>query len=113
MAQVISDSLTLKEREMVERIVQQFHPQQVVLFGSHARGTADASSDIDLLVVLPMRGSRRAKRLQMQRAIFDLGISTDTLRVVATPREIRRQRAVVGTLARTALNEGKVLYARS
>ena len=111
MAHVISDSLTLKEREMVERIVQQFHPQQVVLFGSHARGTADASSDVDLLVVLPMRGSRRAKRLQMQRAIFDLGIPTDIL--VATPQEIRRQRAVVGTLVRTALNEGKVLYARS
>lgn len=106
MARVNSDTLN----QLIERLVQHFHPQQIVLFGSHARGTADSSSDVDLLVVLPMRGSRRAKRLQMQRAIFDLGIPTDIL--VATPQEILRQQAVVGTLVRTALKEGRILYAQ-
>ncbi len=35
-----------------DRIVQQLRPKKVVLFGSHANGTAEPESDIDLLVVL-------------------------------------------------------------
>jgi predicted nucleotidyltransferase len=43
-------------------LVEQFHPQRVILFGSQARGTADARSDADLLVICPVppgQGSRR------------------------------------------------------
>ena len=38
---------------MVDRIVTRFEPSRVVLFGSHARGTAGKDSDADLLVVMP------------------------------------------------------------
>ncbi len=38
-------------QHMVDRIVQRFHPVRVILFGSHARGTARPDSDVDLLVV--------------------------------------------------------------
>jgi hypothetical protein len=41
---------------MVKRIVKKFHPQQIILFGSHARGEAGPDSDVDLLVVLPVHG---------------------------------------------------------
>ena len=37
-------------QEMVRRIVRQFHPERVILFGSHARGDAGPDSDVDLLV---------------------------------------------------------------
>jgi len=39
---------------MVNRIVKKFHPQQIILFGSHARGEAGPDSDVDLLVVMPV-----------------------------------------------------------
>jgi predicted nucleotidyltransferase len=35
---------------MVQRIVAKFRPEQVILFGSHARGEAGPDSDVDLLV---------------------------------------------------------------
>ena len=35
---------------MTERIVRDFHPVQIILFGSHARGDAHPQSDVDLLV---------------------------------------------------------------
>lgn len=38
--------------EMVERIVSEFHPCRVYLFGSHAWGTPSADSDIDLMIVV-------------------------------------------------------------
>ena len=32
-------------RTIGQRIAREFHPQRVILFGSHARGTAGADSD--------------------------------------------------------------------
>ena len=38
-------------------LVEQFHPQQIILFGSYACGHPDEHSDVDLLVVKDMTGS--------------------------------------------------------
>jgi predicted nucleotidyltransferase len=38
--------------ELLDRVVRFFDPELVILFGSRARGDADADSDYDLLVVL-------------------------------------------------------------
>ena len=39
-------------RAVAQLIAQKFDPEQIILFGSHARGNAGSHSDIDLLVVL-------------------------------------------------------------
>ena len=39
--------------EITDRIVRQFEPERIILFGSQARGDADDRSDVDLLVVMP------------------------------------------------------------
>src|ERR1700760_1471630 len=39
-------------RRYVRRIVDEFAPERVILFGSHAYGKPDADSDVDLLVVM-------------------------------------------------------------
>lgn len=95
---------------IVKRLVQHFDPDQIILFGSHARGTAQPDSDIDLLVVLPVTGSKRAKQVEMRVALHDIRVPKDI--IVATPEEIARRRDIVGTIIRPALREGKVLYAR-
>jgi|YNPNPStandDraft_1061719.scaffolds.fasta_scaffold02614_6 predicted nucleotidyltransferase len=93
---------------IVKRLVRRFDPEQIILFGSYARGTARPDSDIDLLVVLPLRGSKRAKQIEMRMALRDIPIPKDI--VVVTPEEVTRQRHIVGTLIKPALQEGKVLY---
>jgi predicted nucleotidyltransferase len=35
--------------EIVQRLVDEFHPERIILFGSHAWGTPTNDSDIDLL----------------------------------------------------------------
>ncbi len=35
-------------KEMVQRIVEQFQPEKIILFGSYARGTAGPDSDVDI-----------------------------------------------------------------
>jgi predicted nucleotidyltransferase len=95
---------------MVKRLVRRFEPEQIILFGSYARGTARPDSDIDLLIVLPLRGFKRAKQVEMRMALRDILVPKDI--VVVTPEEVARQRHIAGTLIKPALKEGKVLYAR-
>ena len=95
---------------MVDRIVSGFQPLRVILFGSHARGTATVWSDIDLLVVLPSVHDHREAAVAIRQALGDLPVSKDI--VVTTPDEIARRGRLVGTALRAALREGKVVYER-
>ena len=96
--------------EMVSRIVERFQPDKVILFGSYARGEASGDSDVDLLVVMPVSGSKRAKQVEVRLALHDIRLPKDI--IVVTPDEFRRRQNVVGTIVRPAVKEGKVLYAR-
>lgn len=93
---------------MVDRIVRGFQPSRVVLFGSHARGTATEWSDVDLLVILPNVSDKRHTAIEIRRALGDLPVCKDI--VIATPEEVARRGHLVGTALRSALREGKVLY---
>ena len=98
-------------RIATERLVAQFQPKRVILFGSQARGAADARSDVDLLVVCSLdtsRGSRRALMVAMDRALRGLDMATDI--IVLAPEEFDRDRHIPGTVARPAWREGIVLY---
>jgi len=95
---------------MVRRIVEQFDPDRIILFGSHAKGTAQSDSDVDLLVVMPVKGSRLEKTIEIGVALHDIGIPKDV--IVTTPEDFDWRKNVVGTVERPAVQEGTVLYAR-
>ncbi len=97
--------------EMVRRIVSGFDPEQIVLFGSHARGDADADSDVDLLVVMRVDGSKRKAATAIDLALWGIEAPADIL--VVTPEEIERYRDAVGAIIYPALREGKILYERA
>jgi predicted nucleotidyltransferase len=96
---------------MVRRIVRQFHPDKVILFGSHGRRTAGPDSDVDLLVVMPVQGSKREKRIEIGVALCDFGVPLDIF--LSTPEELKERVRIPGTIERPAVLEGKVLYERT
>lgn len=97
-------------QEAARRLAEGFHPHRILLFGSYARGTADAKSDVDLLVVCALKKKRRALALEMNRALWGLGLARDI--VVLTPQEFEDEKEIPGTVARYASLEGKLLYER-
>lgn len=97
-------------QEMVDRIVKQFDPEKIILFGSHARGDAGPDSDVDLLVVMPVAGSKRDKMVEIGVALHDIPLPKDI--IVTTPEDFEWRKEIVGTIERPAEQEGKVLYAR-
>lgn len=99
-----------KINEMVRRIVKRFDPEQIILFGSHAKGTAGPDSDVDLLIIMPVSGSKREKQIEIGVALHDIRIPMDI--IVTTPEEVERRKNLVGTIIRPALREGEIIYVR-
>lgn len=93
---------------MVDRIVGQFHPASIILFGSQARGDTNESSDVDLLVVMNEVQDKRQAAIAIRRLLVDIPVSKDI--VVTTPDEIDRRRFVVGNVIHEAFREGRILY---
>mgnify|MGYP006299716289 CR=1 FL=1 len=102
-------------KSMTEDIVDEVHPEEVILFGSHARGSENSRSDVDFLVVVPddetTRHSRRRITGRLYRRLASFPVPKDIL--VFTREEVERWRHVSGHVISTGLNEGKRLYVRS
>jgi predicted nucleotidyltransferase len=96
---------------MARRIADRFHPEKIILFGSHARGTATEDSDADLLVVMRVEGSRRKQATAIDAVLIGVDLPADV--IVVTPEEFERNRTRRGTLIEPAAKEGEVLYERS
>jgi len=94
--------------EVTKRLVEGFHPDQIILFGSQARGTANEHSDVDIMVICSVKDDRHTLTVAMHRALRGLGIAKDI--VVLTPEEFERDHRIPGTVARPAWLEGKILY---
>ena len=97
--------------EIIKRLVARFHPEKIVLFGSYAHGSATPDSDVDLLVVMKIEGSRRKKAAEMELALVGVEVPIDL--ILVTPEEIVINKDKIGTIIRPALKEGEVLYART
>jgi predicted nucleotidyltransferase len=80
---------------------------RVILFGSYARGEADASSDLDLLVIEPEVTTPRAESARLRRELRDLEVALDV--IVVSRRQARRLGEVSGTMVNEAIQTGRVL----
>jgi predicted nucleotidyltransferase len=99
---------------LADRIIRLVNPRQVILFGSHARGTAKEGSDIDLLIVEDRSAeepwSRRREIGRIRRNLPFVGVPIDIL--LYTHEEVERWRHTTNHVVSEALREGKVLYER-
>jgi DNA polymerase sigma len=92
-----------------QRLVTEFQPEQIWLFGSHAWGAPTNNSDIDLMVILAQSDERPIRRDQRaQLCLGRLPISADVL--VRTRQEVNRVRNLLGSLTHDVLNKGRKLY---
>ena len=97
--------------EMVQRIVERFHPEKIILFGSHARGDADPDSDFDILVLMPVTHSTRHTANEIDLALADRTIPLDI--IVVTPEQYEWRKNVTGTVEYEAASEGRIVYERA
>ena len=101
------ENATVRIDDAVKRIVDQF-PAKIILFGSYARGTGGPDSDVDLLVVMDVKDSKRRQAVEIDLALSDRTFPLDL--IVVTPEEFEKYRDIVGHILYPAVREGKILY---
>jgi predicted nucleotidyltransferase len=90
-----------------KRLVEQFSPEKVILFGSLARGEGRWDSDADILVVMPFEGRHLAKIREIRRACrseFPLDL------LLRRPDEIEVRYRGGDPIVREAMDHGEVLH---
>lgn len=106
--QKISSSL---REEVVRRLVDEFHPEAIYLFGSHAWGKPTADSDLDLLVIVSQSRQKPIQRaIRAQRSLRGVKVPVDVL--VKTRREFENYSSVKASLEAQISREGKLIYGR-
>ena len=95
-------------RRTIERLQQKIQVQQAILFGSHAKGEADAWSDVDLAVISP-DFSRMSHRKVMD-LLVEVALAVDPSVEIRpyTPRDLREARPT--NFLGHILAAGKVVY---
>ncbi|MFM7513830.1 MAG: nucleotidyltransferase domain-containing protein [Cyanobium sp.] len=90
-----------------QRLVDQFAPEKVILFGSQARGDARPDSDADILVVMAYEGRPFAKCREIRRACKP-DFRVDLL--LWRPEDLEPRYRWGDPILREALDHGEVLY---
>lgn len=93
--------------ELCDRIIQEFHPERIILFGSYAYGKPSEDSDVDLLVILHFAGSGLQKTSEILRKIRPR-IPVDL--VVKTPEDVCQRIEWNDFFLKEILQKGKVIY---
>jgi len=89
------------------QIARKFHPEKIILFGSHAYGRPRADSDVDLLVIMPCPGRPTDQAVAISQSL-DHVIPVDLM--VRTPEEVRQRVAWNDCFLREATEKGVIMY---
>jgi predicted nucleotidyltransferase len=99
---------TLKQiQAYADEVARRFHPEKIILFGSHAYGRPTPDLDVDLLVIMsfdPRQGRKSLEIRQTIRAGFPLDL------LVRQPRAVRQRLQRGDIFLEEITTKGRVLY---
>lgn len=95
--------------DIARQLIQKYHPEKVIIFGSAAYGTFGQDSDLDLLIIKKgVDEVRRHERHLTVRMLLESDYSLDVL--VYTPYEIKKRLFIGDPFIKKILSDGKILY---
>ncbi len=96
-------------KRTVNTIVEYFHPERVILFGSYAEDRANRHSDVDLLVVMPTRSEiSQSVAIRMK---LDCQFPLDL--IVRTPEKLKKRLELGDGFLKDVIEHGVVMYEKA
>lgn len=98
-----------KINEVIDKIVNNYHPEKIILFGSYAAGCQDEKSDLDLLIIKDTDKLNFERDIEVLKLFRGLKIPLDIL--VYTNDEFNKWKNLKTSFESNVLKTGKILYA--
>jgi predicted nucleotidyltransferase len=96
---------------MLQKLIAEYDPQRVILFGSHAYGTPGPDSDIDLLIIKETPERFIDRWVTVRRILTGTHRTLPVETLVLTPQELKKRLASGDQFFAEIVEKGKVLYA--
>src|SRR6266508_4490556 len=93
---------------LIQRLVTSARPQKVIIFGSYAKGTATATSDIDVLLVVDTDLPMGVRADSLAPTLSPSWISVDVH--VYTPEEVEEYGKEKFSFVRSVLDTGRTVF---
>ena len=98
-------------KEVIKKIVKEFQPEKIILFGSWAWGEPGPDSDVDLFIVKKTNRSTREVAREIDGSLWGRTTALDI--IVYTPEELKISINKNHNLfIEDVIRNGKVLYAK-
>lgn len=94
---------------LTNRIMSQFAPSRIFLFGSYAFGTPTSDSDLDLCIVTDLKGRRKLDITREIRREINAILHGSLDILIYGNDEFAQRSALQNTLEHKILKEGKLL----
>ncbi len=98
-------------QEIVRRLVAEYTPQKVVLFGSYAYGEPDEDSDIDLLIIKDTSERFLERSARVRKVVAGAHRRIPFEPIVLTPQELKQRLEIGDQFIAEIFQKGEILYA--
>lgn len=98
-----------KINRVINKIVEEYKPKKIILFGSYAWGKPHLWSDLDLFIVKVTNKRRLERERELRRKLLGNGFPPMDL-LVYTPRELEMRKRCGDLFIKDIITNGKVLY---
>lgn len=105
---MISENKELQS--ILDRLIAEYHPQRVIMFGSHAWGTPHEDSDVDLFIVKDTAQRFLERCFEVRQLLTPVRQELPLDIIVMTPQEIERRKTAGDPFITQILEEGTLLY---
>ena len=97
---------------IVDRIVKEYTPEEIILFGSYAYGQPNQDSDLDFFIVKDTEKPPLRRRIELRRLLRDDHRRLPLELIVLTPEELDKRLRLRDQFIQEIIDRGKVLYER-
>jgi predicted nucleotidyltransferase len=100
-----------KIKKVTEKIVKEYKPEKIILFGSHAWGKPHPDSDVDLFIVKKSKKRQIDRMRELRMKLIGNNFPPMDL-LIYTPGELSKRLAIGDFFVREIIEKGQVLYGK-